>query len=85
MENSGREGDVRLPPSWPVDTGTTLYRELKGQEGSLTDNVNMAYLKYCDAVYLGVLVGIVGSIDTRAPSGSTIIMAVFLQKIMKVY
>lgn len=36
--------------------------------------------KDCAAGYLGVLVGIVGSIDTRAPSGSIIITAVFLQK-----
>lgn len=43
----------------------------------------IAYMKDCTVVYLGVLVGIVGSIDTRAPSGSTIIMAVFLQKTMK--
>lgn len=30
------------------------------------------------AFYLAVLVGIVGSMDTSAPSGSTIIIAVFL-------
>lgn len=28
--------------------------------------------------YLGELVGMVGSMDTKAPSGSTIMMAVFL-------
>lgn len=74
-----------LPPSWPVDKGMTLYRELKRQNGinylqiKLKINI-VAYTnnKHQAVFYLGVLVGIVGSMDTSAPSGFATIIAVFL-------
>lgn len=64
----------------------TLYRELKGQNGLINWQIKLKIIitaytnnKGQAAFYLGVLVGIVGSIDTKAPSGFTIIIAVFLQ------
>lgn len=64
----------------------TLYRELKGQNGIINWQIKLkiSIIAYTNnkgqaVIYLGVLVGIVGSMDTSAPSGSTIIIAVFLQ------
>lgn len=34
--------------------------------------------------YFGELVGMVGSMETKAPSGSTIMMAVFLDMMMRI-
>lgn len=63
----------------------TLYRELKGQNGIINWQIKLkinitAYTnnKGQAVFYLGVLVGIVGSMDTKAPSGFAIIIAVFL-------